>query len=97
MIKSAPTIVLVHSAWADGSSWNKVILLLQVKGLPVIAVQIPLTSIEDDVAATKRIIADTEGLSSSSVIALVVWPSLRQATTRRWRHLFMCPPSHRHR
>jgi pimeloyl-ACP methyl ester carboxylesterase len=61
MIKSAPTIVLVHGAWADGSSWNKVIPLLQVKGLPVIAVQIPLTSIEDDVAATNRIVADTEG------------------------------------
>jgi pimeloyl-ACP methyl ester carboxylesterase len=61
MIKSAPTIVLVHGAWADGSSWNKVIPLLQAKGLPVIAVQIPLTSIEDDIAATKRIIADTEG------------------------------------
>ena len=46
---------------ADGSSWNKVIPLLQAKGLSVIAVQVPLTSIEDDVAATKRIIADTEG------------------------------------
>ena len=61
MLKSAATIVLVHGAWADGSSWNKVIPLLQAKDLPVIAVQIPLTSIEDDVAATNRIIADTEG------------------------------------
>ena len=61
MLKSAATIVLVHGAWADGSSWNKVILLLQAKDLPVVAVQIPLTSIEDDVAATNRIIADTKG------------------------------------
>jgi pimeloyl-ACP methyl ester carboxylesterase len=61
MTKSAATIVLVHGAWADGSSWNKVIPLLQAKGLPVIAVQIPLTSLEDDVAATKRIVADTDG------------------------------------
>lgn len=61
MSKSTATIVLVHGAWADGSSWNKVIPLLQAKGLSVIAVQVPLTSIEDDVAATKRIIADTEG------------------------------------
>jgi pimeloyl-ACP methyl ester carboxylesterase len=61
MLKSAATIVLVHGAWADGSSWNKVILLLQAKDLPVVAVQIPLTSIEDDVTATYRIIADTEG------------------------------------
>jgi pimeloyl-ACP methyl ester carboxylesterase len=61
MSKSTATIVLVHGAWADGSSWNKVIPLLRAKGLSVIAVQVPLTSIEDDVAATKRIIADTEG------------------------------------
>ena len=44
MVKSTATIVLVHGAWADGSSWNKVIPLLQAKDLPVIAVQIPLTS-----------------------------------------------------
>src|SRR5271169_2301436 len=61
MLNCAATIVLVHGAWADGSSWNKVIPLLQAKDLPVVAVQIPLTSIEDDVAATNRIIADTEG------------------------------------
>jgi pimeloyl-ACP methyl ester carboxylesterase len=56
-----PTIVLVHGAWADGSSWNKVIPLLLEKQWPVIAVQIPLTSLEDDAAATSRIIADTAG------------------------------------
>jgi len=61
MSKSTATIVLVHGAWADGSSWNKVISLLQAKDLSVIAVQIPLTSIEEDVVATNRIIADTEG------------------------------------
>jgi pimeloyl-ACP methyl ester carboxylesterase len=61
MDKSAATIVLVHGAWADGSSWNKVIPLLQAKDLPVIAVQLPLTSVADDLAATNRIIADTEG------------------------------------
>ena len=53
--------MLVHGAWADGSSWNKVTSLLQAKDLSVIAVQIPLTSIEEDVVATNRIIADTEG------------------------------------
>jgi pimeloyl-ACP methyl ester carboxylesterase len=61
MIESAVTIVLVHGAWADGSSWKRVIPLLQAKGLRVVAVQIPLTSIEDDSAATNRIIADSEG------------------------------------
>jgi pimeloyl-ACP methyl ester carboxylesterase len=62
MVKPATTIVLVHGAWADGSSWNKVIALLQAKESSVIAVQIPLTSLEDDIAATNRIIADTEGV-----------------------------------
>jgi pimeloyl-ACP methyl ester carboxylesterase len=61
MGKSAATIVLVHGAWADGSSWNRVIPLLQTKDLPVIAVQIPLTSLENDLAATSRIVADTKG------------------------------------
>lgn len=53
---STPTVVLVHGAFADGSSWNKVIPLLQAKGLKAVAVQNPLTSLEDDVAAAKRII-----------------------------------------
>src|SRR5882724_4850348 len=47
-------VVIVHGAWADGSSWSKVIPLLQAKGLHVVAVQNPLTSLADDVAATKR-------------------------------------------
>jgi pimeloyl-ACP methyl ester carboxylesterase len=51
-----PTIVLVHGLWADGSSWAKVINPLVNKGFKVIAVQNPTTSLEDDVAATKRAI-----------------------------------------
>jgi pimeloyl-ACP methyl ester carboxylesterase len=54
-------IVLVHGTWADGSSWAKVIPLLQAKGYHVAAVQIPLTSLADDVAATKRTIALQDG------------------------------------
>ena len=54
-------IVLVHRAWADGSCWPKVISLLQAKGFHVVAVQNPLTSLADDVAATKRIIALQDG------------------------------------
>ena len=54
-------IVLVHGAWADGSCWSKVISLLQAKGFHVVAVQNPLTSLADDVAATKRIIALQDG------------------------------------
>src|SRR5258706_349217 len=54
-------VVLVHGAWADGSSWSKVIPLLQAKGFHVVAVQNPLTSLADDVAATKRAIALQDG------------------------------------
>lgn len=54
-------VVLVHGAWADGSSWSKLIPLLQAKGLHVVAVQNPLTSLADDVAATKRAIALQDG------------------------------------
>ena len=54
-------IVLVHGAWADGSCWSGVIELLQAKGLHVVAVQNPLTSLADYVAATKRIIALQDG------------------------------------
>jgi pimeloyl-ACP methyl ester carboxylesterase len=54
-------IVIVHGAWADGSSWSKVIPLLQAKGFHVVAVQNPLTSLPDDVAATKRAIALQDG------------------------------------
>ncbi len=54
-------VVLVHGAWADGSSWSKLIPLLQAKGLHVVCVQNPLTSFEEDVAATKRIIDAQDG------------------------------------
>jgi pimeloyl-ACP methyl ester carboxylesterase len=54
-------IVLVHGAWADGSSWAKVIPILEKKGFHVTAVQNPLTSFADDVAATKRIIDAQDG------------------------------------
>src|SRR3989442_6842557 len=55
------TVVLVHGAFADGSSWDKVIPLLQAKGLRVVAVQNPLTSLADDVAATKRVLDEQRG------------------------------------
>lgn len=55
--ESKTSVVLVHGAFADGSSWNKVITLLQKQHAEVIAVQLPLTSLKDDVAATRRAIA----------------------------------------
>jgi pimeloyl-ACP methyl ester carboxylesterase len=54
-------IVLVHGAFADGSSWSKVIPILESRGYRVVAVQNPLTSLADDVAATKRAIALQDG------------------------------------
>jgi pimeloyl-ACP methyl ester carboxylesterase len=54
-------VVLVHGAWADGSSWAKVIPLLEKAGLNAVAVQNPLTSFDEDVATTKRAIALQDG------------------------------------
>ncbi len=60
-MNSISNIILVHGAWADGSSWAKVIPLLAVKGMAVTAVQLPLTAFEADVAAVRRAIALAEG------------------------------------
>jgi pimeloyl-ACP methyl ester carboxylesterase len=49
-------IILVHGAWADGSMWSKVIPILQSAGHRVIAVELPLHSLADDVATVKRAI-----------------------------------------
>jgi pimeloyl-ACP methyl ester carboxylesterase len=56
-----PNIVLVHGAFADGSSYAKVIPLLRAKGFHVTAVQNPLSSLAEDVAATRRAIALQDG------------------------------------
>jgi pimeloyl-ACP methyl ester carboxylesterase len=58
---SVKNIVLVHGAFADGSSWSKVIPLLQEMGYHAVAVQNPMTSLADEVAFTKRIIALQDG------------------------------------
>ena len=55
------SIVLVHGAFADGSSWNKVIPLLEAEGFTVTAVQNPLKSLSEDVATTKRVIDAQKG------------------------------------
>ncbi len=58
---SAPTVVLVHGAWADASSWSKVITNLDRAGIAVTAAPLPLTSLTDDVAALDRTIDKTSG------------------------------------
>lgn len=55
------TVLLIHGAWADGSSWSKLIPLLEAKGLHVVVVQIPLTSFADDVAVAQLAIALEDG------------------------------------
>ncbi|MFC4763938.1 alpha/beta fold hydrolase [Dyella koreensis] len=56
-----PTIVLVHGAWGDGSHWSKVIPVLNAKGYRVSAVQNPLTSLEDDIERTRRLVEAQPG------------------------------------
>jgi pimeloyl-ACP methyl ester carboxylesterase len=55
------SVLLVHGAWADGSSWNDIIGPLQSKGLNVMAAPIPLTSLSDDVAALDHAMERTDG------------------------------------
>jgi pimeloyl-ACP methyl ester carboxylesterase len=59
--KAAETVVLVHAAWADGSSWNRVTEELQRKGVNVVAAQIPLTSFTDDVESLRKVLLRQEG------------------------------------
>jgi len=56
-----PTIVLVHGAWADGSSWSDVIGRLQAGGYRVIAPQFPLTSLADDVTRLRHVLESQDG------------------------------------
>jgi len=55
------SIIVVHGAWADGSSWGPVIRELQTQRLNVLAAPIPLTSLSDDAAALRRTISRTQG------------------------------------
>jgi pimeloyl-ACP methyl ester carboxylesterase len=55
------TVVLVHGAWADGSSWNPIVLPLLHEGLKVVCAPIPLTSLSDDIAALDRVLERIEG------------------------------------
>jgi pimeloyl-ACP methyl ester carboxylesterase len=60
-MQTVKNVVLVHGAWADGSSWSKIIPLLSAKGLHAAAVQNPLSSIANDVASTNRLINAQDG------------------------------------
>jgi pimeloyl-ACP methyl ester carboxylesterase len=58
---AGPSVVLVHGAYADGSSWSEVIKLLHGEGVTATAVQNPLTSLADDVAHTHWVLAQQPG------------------------------------
>src|SRR6476469_8760911 len=58
---SKPNIVLVHGAWADGSSWSGVIERLQADGFHVRAPQFPLSSLDDDVARLRQVLGFQDG------------------------------------
>ncbi|MBY4606692.1 alpha/beta hydrolase [Rhizobium sp. 9T] len=60
---SVKSIVIVHGALADGSGWRKATEILEKRGFNVTIVQEPLTSLDDDVAATKRVLDLQEGLT----------------------------------
>src|SRR5499425_2647493 len=55
------SVVLAHGAWADGSSWARVVTALKAEGTTVSAAPLPLTSLADDVAALNRSLDRTEG------------------------------------
>jgi pimeloyl-ACP methyl ester carboxylesterase len=55
------SVVLVHGAWADGSSWSKVISILQNQGFNVVAAQIPLTSLDADIVVTRNLLTSQGG------------------------------------
>lgn len=56
-----PNIVLVHGAWADGSSWSKVIPILEDAGHKVVATQLPLRSLSDDAETVRRDVEAEQG------------------------------------
>ena len=62
---ASPNIVLVHGAWADGSSWSAVIERLQADGYNVTAPQFGLTELADDIARLRHVLVCQDGPTSS--------------------------------
>jgi pimeloyl-ACP methyl ester carboxylesterase len=60
-MNTRPNIVLVHGAWADGSSWSGVVERLQADGYHVTAPQLPLTALADDVARGRQVLEFQDG------------------------------------
>jgi pimeloyl-ACP methyl ester carboxylesterase len=79
MSRDNVSVVLVHGAWADGSSWAKVIAPLTAQGLRVLAAPLPLTSLADDTAALERTL---ERVSGPVVVAAHAYAGAVIAATR---------------
>lgn len=75
------TVVLVHGAWADGSSWPLVIPVLLKQGIAVVAVQSPTTSLAADVEATKTVL---DGIEGPVVLVGHSWGGAAGATRPNW-------------
>ena len=106
-MNARPNIVLVHGAWADGSSWSGVIERLQADGYHVTAPQFPLTALADDVARLRQVLdlqdgpAIVAGHSYGGQIMTALGPtpptspawstSRRSASTRANRSAACCP------
>src|ERR1700757_1313917 len=86
-------VILVHGAWADGSSWAKVIPLLVARGHSVTAVQLPLTSLGDDVARLSGLSRLCRVQSSWQATPMAAPSSPRQELTRRSRRSSTSRPS----
>lgn len=104
------SVILVHAAWADGSCWSKVIVPLSQQGVNVIAAPIPLTTLDNDVAAVQHMIDRTTGpvmlvshayagavissVNSSRVTRLVFINSLLPAEGETVADVFYRKPPH---
>jgi pimeloyl-ACP methyl ester carboxylesterase len=84
MSNAKTTVVLVHGAWADGSSWAPVIGPLNARGFEVLAAPLPLTSLGDDVVALDRTLARAHGpvvLAGHAYAGAVIGESRAENTT----------------
>ena len=82
MPSTAVSVVLVHGAWADGSSWAKIIAALAADGIPAVAAPLPLTSFQDDVAALDRALERVRGpvvLAGHAYAGAVIGATRREA------------------
>jgi hypothetical protein len=91
-MSSLPNVVLVHGAWADGSSWAAVIERLQADGYHVTAPQFPMTTLADNVARLRQVLAVQDGPTIVAGIRTAGRSSPRSARTRRTSRAWSTSP-----